>query len=127
MATLLLIEDDDVLRRATAAALRQSGHRVETLPDGRGTLERCRKRRFDVVIIDLIMPEQEGLETIRGLRRAGISARIVALCDDGRHANGLCYLQMARLFGADATFAKPLSPPRLESAVNGLLRGHKQR
>ena len=122
MATILLIEDDRALRLATAAALRQSGHTVETLPDGRRALERCRTRRFDIVVTALLMPEQEGLETIRCLRRAGIGVGIVALCDQGRHANGPCYLQMARLFGADATFAKPLAPHQLNSAVDSLLR-----
>lgn len=121
MATILLIEDDDVERAATTQMLAQEGHEVETLPDGRRALERCRSRSFDVVITDLIMPEQEGIETIQRLRQAKLDVCIIAISDEGHHAQGSRYLHTASLLGADETFVKPLNPEQLHECIHRLV------
>lgn len=121
MAVILLIEDDPSHRTAIREMLGARGHEVEVLPDGRRALERCRARAFDVVITDLIMPDQEGIETIQRLRRANIDVRIIAISDEGHHAQGACYLNTARLLGADDTFVKPLTPCSLHASLDRLI------
>jgi DNA-binding response OmpR family regulator len=121
MALILLIEDNPSCRTSIREMLNQWGHDVEVLPDGRRALERCRARSFDIVITDLIMPGQEGIETIQRLRRAGIDVHIIAISDEGHHAQGVCYLQTARLLGADDTFMKPLEADSVCATLDCLL------
>jgi CheY-like chemotaxis protein len=121
MAAILLIDDDDDVRTATALMLERAGHEVTTLPNGRDALARCRETSFDVVITDLVMPEQEGIETIRTLRSENPDLSIIAISGGGGYASGSEYLRTARMLGADATFEKPVPPDRLQTAVEDLL------
>lgn len=121
MATILLIDDDDDVRAATAMMLRKAGHEVETLPDGRKAVERCRTRPFDVIITDVVMPEQEGIETIRRLREAVPDLSIIAISGGGGYGSGSEYLRTARMLGADATFEKPVASDRLRTAIDDVV------
>jgi len=118
MATLLLIDDDEDVRTATAMMLRNAGHEVETLPDGRKAVERCQARSFDVIITDVVMPEQEGIETIRRLRDAVPDVAIIAISGGGGYGSGAQYLQTAKMLGADATFEKPVASDELRAAID---------
>jgi CheY-like chemotaxis protein len=120
MATILLIDDDDDVRTATAMMLRKAGHDVETLPDGRKAVERCRARAFDVIITDVVMPEQEGIETIRRLRDEIPDASIIAISGGGGYGSGSEYLRTAKMLGADATFEKPVASNQLRAAVDDI-------
>lgn len=84
---------------------------VETSAAGR------RRSRADLVITDLIMPDQEGIETIQALRREAPGVPIVAISGAIQPE----YLQMAGALGADATLGKPLSAEVLLQAVWTLL------
>jgi len=121
MATILLVDDDDDVRTATEMMLRRAGHDVESLPDGRRVLERCRARPFDAVITDVVMPEQEGIETIRTLRQEDPEIAIIAISGGGGYGSGAQYLQTAELIGADATFEKPVSSKRLCETLDDLI------
>ncbi len=121
MATVLLIDDNTAHRASIRRMLEARGHVVDVLPDGRRALERCRARPFDLVITDLIMPGQEGIETIRRLRRAEVNVRIIAISDEGHHTHGAFYLRIARLLGADETFVKPLRDDPLQACIEDLL------
>lgn len=121
MATILLVDDDDDVRTATQLMLQRAGHQVETLPDGRRVLERCRARPFDAVITDVVMPEQEGIETIRTLRQEDPEIVIIAISGGGGYGSGAQYLQTAQLIGADATFEKPVGSTRLCHAIEDLV------
>jgi CheY-like chemotaxis protein len=65
---VLLVEDDRFLRRACEASLRQRGLDVTTAVDGEQGLERARGERFDLVLLDMLMPKLSGLEVLRALR-----------------------------------------------------------
>jgi CheY-like chemotaxis protein len=121
MATILLVDDDDDVRTATQMMLERAGHDVESLPDGRRVLERCRARAFDAVVTDVVMPEQEGIETIRTLRQKDPDIVIIAISGGGGYGSGAQYLQTAELIGADATFEKPVSSDRLCSTIDELI------
>jgi len=121
MATVLLIDDNAAQRASIRRMLEAHDHVVEVLPDGRRALQRCRARPFDLVITDLIMPGQEGIETIQRLRQADVNVRIIAISDEGHHTHGVCYLRTARLLGADETFVKPLRADQLQTCIRDLL------
>ena len=70
MARVLVIDDDRVFTTLVAEALAAAGHRVDVAADGRQGLVAVRTTRFDAVVTDIIMPDQEGIETIRLIRRS---------------------------------------------------------
>jgi CheY-like chemotaxis protein len=85
--------------------------------DGGEALKKIRERRFDLMLTDLVMPEREGLETIRTLRKERPDLKIVAVSG----AFGGTFLDVAQLLGADATLLKPVSPDQLLAAVREAL------
>ena len=68
MTRILLVEDDENLRKALTLTLRSRGHQVTDVPDGRSGLDQTDRHPFDVVILDLGLPDMDGVEMIRQLR-----------------------------------------------------------
>ncbi|WP_448206763.1 response regulator [Azospirillum sp. sgz302134] len=67
MASILLIDDDDLLSELLAMKLEVEGYAVVTAPDGAAGIARLRERRFDLVVLDLMMPVMDGLRTLDAL------------------------------------------------------------
>lgn len=123
MAHILVIDDDDALREAVQLGLQRMGHRVTTAENGKVGLERFDAEAADLVITDLIMPEQEGVETIMQLRRRNPKARIIAMSGGGPRAG--VYLGICERLGVACTLAKPFMMDDLHKAVtNALGRDH---
>jgi len=61
---LLIVDDDETLRRSLAEALARPGYEVSALPDGHQAVERVRREEVDVVLLDVLMPGLDGLETL---------------------------------------------------------------
>jgi CheY-like chemotaxis protein len=123
-ARLLVIEDDPLVREMLADALGSSGYAVIAAPDGREAVRRCRVERVDLVIVDLYMPEQDGLETIRALRAELPELPIIAISGGGElrlaaSAGGM--LRLASAFGANRALEKPLAIRQLLDTVRDLL------
>lgn len=106
MAKILVIDDDAHMRRLVARALGRLSHEVFEASDGQKGLDQFAVHRPDIVITDLLMPEKEGIETIRELRRLAPAVRIVAMSGGGTDNNSI-FLGMAKALGADAVLAKP--------------------
>jgi two-component system, chemotaxis family, chemotaxis protein CheY len=121
MSAILLIDDDASVRQVVSEMLRLAGHDVAIAENGRVALERLGEQTFDLVITDLIMPEQEGIETISEIRRRDRSMPIIAISGGGRLGPG-DYLETARYLGADATLAKPFARQELIATVDSLLK-----
>jgi DNA-binding response OmpR family regulator len=122
MPRILLIDDDQTMRRALRIALEKSGHEVAEAGNGCEALVAYRLRPADLVIADLIMPEMEGVETIRALRKLRPELPIIAISGGGR-GSPENYLHLAQQFGAAKTFAKPFDFGILDAAVTSLLGG----
>lgn len=121
MARILLIDDNDSVREATRIMLEQSKHEVEELPDGRRAEVVAAERAVDLVITDLVMPEREGIETIRALRNAMPETPVIAISGGGRFASGADYLKSAAKLGAVRTLTKPIDVRQLLDAVEDVL------
>ncbi len=119
MPRLLLIEDDDLLREVLTTTLVRAGHTVRQAKDGRQGLEAFRAEPADLVITDLVMPRQEGLETMLLLRREQPGLPIIAI--SGSATNAKLYLETAARLGADRVFAKPFAPTALLRVIDELL------
>lgn len=116
MASILVIEDEALVRETIKLGLETGGHEVILAVNGRDGMAKLGLRHFDAVVTDLIMPEQEGLETIRTIRRDYPSMKIVAISGGGRHM-GADYLKSASLLGADDALQKPFTMSRLRECV----------
>lgn len=116
MATVLVIEDDPLVRDTIRLGLETAGYNVILAANGREGVSMLSRREVDVVVTDLIMPEQEGLETIRIIRREYSGTRIIAISGGGRHV-GTDYLKAANLLGAEFALQKPFAMSRLRQCV----------
>jgi CheY-like chemotaxis protein len=116
MTRVLVIDDDDDTRRMLCEVLTRAGHEAIAAADGRAGVARYRENRADVVITDIFMPESDGLETIREIRREFLQARIIAISGGGRQSN-FDYLPSALMLGAWRTMDKPFRPAELLQAV----------
>ena len=120
MARILVLDDDRLLREAVRALLESARYDVIEAADGDAGLRLYREQGADLVLVDIFMPERDGLEVIRTLRAEAPQALIIAMSGGGRLVK-VDLLQAAARFGASRTLAKPFEPRTLLSAVHGLL------
>lgn len=106
MARILLIEDEDVLRRLVARILVAEGHEVIEARHGKEALRLNQAQPADLVITDIVMPEQDGLEVIMTLRRESPTLKVIAMSGGGRFKQ-MEALEMAMPLGAFASLQKP--------------------
>jgi CheY-like chemotaxis protein len=120
MARILLVDDDEYVRRPVRANLENAGHSVDEVANGREAVAAYLHEPYDVVVTDLIMPEQEGLETIMQLRQHDPAVRVIAISGGGR-VNATNYLNVARSLGAQKTLTKPFTTDELLEAIQVVL------
>lgn len=113
---ILLIDDDDRVRRTVTLMLKELGHQVLEADSGITGLQRFKETSPDLVITDIIMPDMEGVETIVELRRLQPEVRIIAMSGGGRIKN-TDFLKLASSAGAAATLSKPFDDEDLEKAI----------
>jgi DNA-binding NtrC family response regulator len=107
---ILIVDDDAGVRQVLRSMLVAAGYTVSLASNGREAMERLHKEGFDLIITDLVMPEQEGIETIKLLRRDYPEVKIIAISG----AFGGDYLRIAGFLGAHRTIAKPV---RMETVI----------
>ncbi len=117
---ILLIDDDDELRTIMRRMLVAAGYEVQEAASGDAAVARYRQQRSDVVITDILMPDKEGLETIRELRRADPQVKIIAISGGGGQG-GADYLELALKFGARRILQKPFTRDELVAAVSEVI------
>ena len=120
MARILIIDDEVQIRAMLCQMLRRSGYEVSDAPDGKVGMDLHRKEPADLIITDIIMPNKEGIETIRELRQEFPETKIIAMSGGGG-IGAEEYLQMAGKLGAMRTLAKPIHREELLEAVRELL------
>lgn len=114
---ILVVDDDPRLREVVRYALSRAGFDVVEAGDGRAALQAVAARAPDLVVLDVLMPELDGLDVCRELRRQG-SLPIVFLSSRGEEMDRVLGLEL----GGDDYLTKPFSPRELVSRVRAVLR-----
>jgi CheY-like chemotaxis protein len=117
MPSALVIDDEEQIRFVIRKALEQAGYAVEEARGGKEGLERYRANPADVVLMDILMPDQDGLESIMTLRREFPSARVIAMTGGSAMIGILNFLDVAKMLGACRTIQKPFDIKTLLDAV----------
>lgn len=120
MPVILLIEDDRELRAMLKAALVRKEFTVIEAENGKEALTQFKPGITDLVITDLIMPEEDGLKVIMKIREKKPEIKVVAISGGGKAGPG-SYLSLAKALGADAVFPKPFSVADLILKIENLL------
>ena len=120
MRRILIIDDDHHILLMIKKMLERADFEVDLASNGNEGLELIKKVQVDLVITDIIMPEKEGLETIREMKRLRPDMKIIAMSGGGKVSSDN-YLNTAKIFGASRILAKPFSQKQMVSAVQDLL------
>lgn len=120
MASILLVDDNNEIRSVIERSLKAAGHDVYTAMNGRAALAILPKVKYDLVLTDIVMPDMEGLELIRSIRKIDPTAKIVAMSGGGS-GSADNYLTLAKNFGAAAALEKPFQLETLTRTINDVL------
>ena len=120
MARILVIDDDPDIRALLETALSLTGHEVISAADGVEALARHRATPADIVIVDIFMPEKEGIETIIELRQESPTLPIIAMSGGGTSGNRNFLAQAVQL-GASRAVQKPFDYTEVLAMVTELL------
>ena len=120
MASILIVDDDPTVRMIAREMLRDGGHAIVEAADGDLALDVIEAVPLDVVVLDLLMPNKDGLEVIRHLKSRHPEVRILAISSGGR-IGAIAYLETARVFGADEVMMKPLRLDAFAGAIDRLI------
>ena len=120
MKRILIIDDDHHILLMIKKMLERAGFEIELASNGNEGLELFKRSQADLVITDIIMPEKEGLETIREMKRLRSDLKIIAMSGGGK-ISADNYLNTAKIFGASKVLEKPFSQKTMISVVTDLL------
>jgi CheY-like chemotaxis protein len=121
MPIILVVDDELSARLFLRNVLKGAGHEVHQAANGAEAMAQIRSVTFDLVILNLIMPEQEGLETIQQLRREYPLLKVIAICGSFLRSSPHLMLEIAELMGATATLLKPFSADEALQTVQSVL------
>ena len=109
MARTLIVDDEDLTRDTLRIALTRAGHEVVEASDADAALRSYRDGPADIVIVNLLMPSNSGLEFVRRLRREYPDAKVIAISGQRRYG-APDPLAMAKTLGASYILRKPFTP-----------------
>ena len=115
---ILVVEDDQDINKLIAMNLKDMNHHVDTCDNGRRGFEMASSGQYDLMVLDLMLPEMDGLEICRNLRAANVLTPILMLTARDSEADRIVGLEM----GADDYLTKPFSVRELQARVKAMLR-----
>jgi CheY-like chemotaxis protein len=120
--TILVVDDNQEILYFMQIALEGAGYDVRTAKEGSQALAEQTKRPADLLITDIFMPGQDGIETLRASKMRFPQTRVIVMSAGGGTSRELDYLSAARLIGANATLHKPFELNELLDTVRRLLQ-----
>jgi DNA-binding NtrC family response regulator len=126
MATILLVEDDDLVRDMLAQMLQRASHKVITAINGEEAAELLKTADPDIMITDIIMPKKSGITLISEVKNKHPDMEIIAISGGGR-LDPTGYLDLSESIGATVSFEKPIDKLALLMAIDLLLQGRSEK
>jgi DNA-binding NtrC family response regulator len=123
--TILIVDDDKLILATFKYAFEAQGYEVALAENGNAALRQLEQRPIDLVLLDILMPEKEGLETLLEARDRFPSIPIFAMSGGGvvrKHD----FLAVAKKFGATGTFKKPIALKDLISTIDAFFEGQQK-
>lgn len=118
MARILLVEDEPSIALALEDDLRREGYGVDLAVDGEEACRRGLSGRYDLIVLDVMLPKRDGFEVCRLLRTEGVKTPILMLTARGQESEKVIGLEL----GADDYVTKPYGPRELRARIKALLR-----
>jgi len=115
---ILVVDDDQRLRELLVRYLGGEGYEVKAVPDGTGMDKQLARERYDLIVLDLMLPGEDGLAICRRLRGQANAPTIIMLTAKGDDVDRIVGLEM----GADDYLPKPFNPRELLARINAVLR-----
>jgi CheY-like chemotaxis protein len=123
MPSILIIDDDDSFRASLCRTLRKEEYTIFEASEGRQGMKQLEHLPVDVILLDMFMPDKDGLETIGVLRRTHPGIRIIAMSGGGFKGT-VDVLHVAKKLGVRRTLAKPFTREQLLDALREELLPH---
>lgn len=120
MKTVLIIDDDQKMLDLLRHYLRNEEFKVLSALDGEEGMELFERNRVDLIIIDIFMPNMDGIQTIMEVRQKSPSSRILVISGGGEYT-GLEYLKQAKALGAEEALVKPFTRKDFLNTVHNML------
>ena len=122
MPSILIIDGDDSVRESLRRTLHKEGYTIMEASEGRRGLKQLERQPVDVILLDMFMPDKDGLETIMALRRTHPGMKIIAMSGGGFKGR-VDVLDVAKKLGVRRTLAKPFTREELIEAVEQVVNG----
>lgn len=118
-ASILVVDDDPEIVSMLSTRLSARGYKVSTASDGKAAIERAKRERPELVLLDVMMPGKSGWEVVRALKQDPVtqSIKVVMVTAIGENVNAMT----SPLYGADAYIDKPFEFERLERVIADLI------
>jgi len=121
MGKILIIEDEESILMSLTDDLQLEGYQVTGVENGNNGLAKARQNNYDLIILDLMLPDIGGLEVCKQLRQANITTPILILTARNQEIDKVLGLEL----GADDYVTKPFSPMELKARIRAILRRTK--
>ena len=121
MNHLLIVDDSATVRAHLVGVLTRAGYEVATVAGGQAALADYQKQPASLVVLDVVMPEMDGIETYRALCKLDPQVKVLAISGQGPRFAG-DYLKILLAMGADAVLEKPFPAEQLLTEVRRLLQ-----
>jgi two-component system alkaline phosphatase synthesis response regulator PhoP len=121
MPRILVAEDEPGIAMALEDDLRLEGYDVEAVADGPSAFRKARDERFDLVLLDIMLPGKDGFDVCRELRKSGIATPIIMLTARTQESEKVLAFES----GADDYVTKPFGPKELRARIAAVLRRSK--
>jgi two-component system alkaline phosphatase synthesis response regulator PhoP len=118
MKKILIVEDERAIRLALEDDFLAEGYQVDSATTGNAGLQKGIKGNYDIILLDIMLPEMDGFEVLKELRRRDVRTPVIMLTSKSQEIDKILGLE----FGADDYVTKPFSPRELQSRVKAVLR-----
>lgn len=115
---ILVVDDEPSILTLVKFNLEKSGFHITTASDGRKAVEVCTQESFDLIVLDIMLPELDGIEVLKELRKNQIDTPVILLTAKDEELDKIIGLEL----GADDYMTKPFSPRELTARVKAILR-----